>query len=256
MRVLKYVVISVFTIILFSVVSFAVDDVVVTVNGQGYSTISEALQNAVSGDVVNVVADTNFTTINVAEGVNFNVNPGVTITGTSQILNYGTTKLFGSVVRSDTSESNVPMILNRTGDLYVYGSIVNSNSRGNAITQSADHDGNIYFYGGSVSALNRALVGNNKAGVKVYNGTFESINYPDEPVITVPQLDGVNTFNDNGQVVYSWGPLYQIKQIVVESISWLILFVSAIVSNKLLLIFVIVIFVGVGVGLIKRICRS
>lgn len=49
--------------------------------------------------------------------------------------------------------------------------------------------------------------------------------------------------------------LSQVTAFVTESIDWINAFVNVIVSQPLLLMFVIVSFVGLGVGLIKRLVR-
>ena len=46
-----------------------------------------------------------------------------------------------------------------------------------------------------------------------------------------------------------------VTSLVTESIDWLTAFVTAIVSNELLLLFVVTAFVGLGIGLIKRIIK-
>lgn len=49
--------------------------------------------------------------------------------------------------------------------------------------------------------------------------------------------------------------LSQVSAIVTESITWINAFVSCIVEQPLLLLFVVTSFVGLGVGLIKRLIR-
>lgn len=49
--------------------------------------------------------------------------------------------------------------------------------------------------------------------------------------------------------------LSTVTSLVTESIDWLTAFVTAIVSNELLLLFVVTAFVGLGIGLIKRIIK-
>lgn len=49
--------------------------------------------------------------------------------------------------------------------------------------------------------------------------------------------------------------LSDITLVVTEAISWLNSFVSAIVAQPLLLLFVVTAFVGLGIGLIRRIIR-
>lgn len=49
--------------------------------------------------------------------------------------------------------------------------------------------------------------------------------------------------------------LTNVTELVTAAISWIGLFVDCIVSQPLLLMFVVTAFVGLGVGLIKRIIR-
>ena len=49
--------------------------------------------------------------------------------------------------------------------------------------------------------------------------------------------------------------LSTVTALVTEGIKWVGQFVTAIISNELLLLFVVAAFVGLGIGLIKRIIR-
>lgn len=256
MRYLKYVIVSAFCFILFSIGAFAADSpVVATVNGYGYTSLSDALAVATSGDNVTVVSDTIISSsLNIPSGVNFNVPFGVTInfSGPGCFYNYGNASLSGSFVSSDSSS---PAYLFRflSGTSYITGRFYSSvSSVPVGIPPSADSSVlvSIYsgFFSGSVHGIKNSL---NSGNLIIYGGEF------------VPSIDGPYTLASGSSfvpgepgTVISWGPLYQIGQLVSSAISWLVLFLTAIVSNKLLLIWLLVIFVGLGIGLIKRICRS
>lgn len=251
MRYLKYVIISVFTILILSCFAFAADDpVVATVNGEGYSNIADALSVATAGDRVEVVKSVTIDyNITVPADVNFYVNPGVIISTSNNIINNGNSTIYGNIVREESSNSGY-LFANTNGNVSFFGSVIDTSVQG-ALTVI---NGNADIYGGTFSAQRYAVAGNG-GNVNIYNGEFTSVEFPNNPVagsyVTYPS--GVNHFIEGGKLIVSWGPLYQIGQIVTSAISWLGMFVTAIVTNKILLVFVIVIFVGCGIGLIKRI---
>lgn len=256
MKFLKFLLLSIGCFLIFSVAAFAADDVVATVNGEGFSSVSAALAVAQAGDRVEVVADTSFSSnLSIPSGVNFYLNPGVTLSTSSfNISSRGNSFLYGNLVRTSSSSDNSFLFSVYDGTTSVFGSVLDSSSVGTAISVR-NNSGNLIFYGGSASGYEYALTANFGSAV-IYNGSFSSIQNPDYPLggsnLSVP---GHIVHSGSGSYV-SFGGLYEVGQIVSSAISWLNLFVIAIVTNKLLLIFFIIIFVGVGIGLIKRICRS
>lgn len=252
MRFFKYLLISVFSIVLFSVVAFAADSpIVATVNGYGYASLDDALAVASSGDNVSVVSDTSVSSVlTVPSGVFFNVPSGVTINFDSSglIISYGNCSLNGNFVSSTSSSWS---LFNFAGGNSVITGNFYSSSGTNSIAipsvASSDTVVSIFngYFEGSIYGISNYLTSDN---LIVYGGEFI-------PSIYGPYSLGSGSFIVPGEsgVVISFGPLYQIGQIVSSAISWLGLFIGVVVSNKLLLIFVIIIFVGVGIGLIKRV---
>lgn len=255
MRYIKYVVVSIFCIVLFSIFAFAdSSDVVATVNGVGYSSISAAVSAAQSGDSVFVVADTSVNSqIDIPSNVSFIVPNAITIDfyDNGRFSSLGNCSLNGTFVGHNPNGSY--LFAFRGGNSVVTGSFYsNDGSRTIGLTSSALPDTVVSIYGGYFSAVDSGIFNHSDNGnLIIYGGEF------------IPTIQGNYTLggaaipeiNSNG-VVVTWGSLYQIGQLVSSAISWLVLFVTAIVSNKLLLIWLLVIFVGLGIGLIKRICRS
>lgn len=257
MRYLKYVIVSIFCVCVLTIISFAADSpIVATVNGYGYTSLSDALAVATSGDTVSVVSDTSFSSdLSIPSGVNFNLPYGVTLsTSNNSINSYGNLYLAGNIISSNRSEVGSLLYLFEGNSLFT-GSIISnvSNVNGSAIHFPSSSSAVLDIINGTFIGYSSAINNSNSPGSSliIHGGTF------------IPGISGSYTLANGSSVVpgetgtvISWGPLYQIGQLVSSAISWIVLFVTAIVSNKLLLIWLLVIFVGLGIGLIKRICRS
>lgn len=260
MRFIKYGLISIFAVFLFSVCAFAADEpVVATVNGAPYTSVAAALADAQAGDRVDVVADCVIDSgCYIKSDVNFYVPSPVTVTfsGNGFINSYGNCRLSGSFISSEFS--TVQFIEFFSGTSVITGNFYNytaSHNSGRAI--AVDGDANVSIYGGSFHGYRNALRVFNSPSVSIYGGKFTSVEgAPIDSLSAIEYPSGVSSFSEDGSLIFSWGPLYQITQLVTSAISWLVLFVGAIVSNKLLLIWLIVVFVGLGIGLIKRVVQS
>lgn len=231
------------------------DPVVATVNGQPYTDLASALTASSVGDYVQVVSDASFSgTLTIPVGVRFKVPSGVTVsTTTGNINSYGFTDLSGQLIRtgSSTTGSVSSFLTVYDGVTNVYGQVISSDGygRGIGLTNVASQDATVNIYGGTISALDYSVRASG-GRVNVFGGSF----YPGLIV-------GDHVFLANGSRIVdtnhvSWGGLYEIGEIVSESISWIGLFCAAIVANKLLLIFIIFVLGFVGLGLIKRMINN
>lgn len=262
-RIFRYLFFSAFFVLVFSLVAFAADDetvatvngapVVATLNGQPYFSLESALSNSVSGDYVVLVSDASLSRrVIIPSGVHFLVPSGVTLYSDYQITSEGFVDLRGSLVRTSNSPSGVFFVDIRSGTVNVYGSLISSSSFGTALgIYSWADDVLVNIFGGRFIGFENSIFNNSSSSIiNVFSGVFIPSFVPSSNIV----LAHGSSFVEPG--VVSWGPIYQIGQLVTSAVSWISLFCAAIVANKLLLIWLIVVFVGVSVGLIKRIVRS
>lgn len=225
------------------------DPVVATVNGQPFSSLSEAVSNASIGDRIFLVSDTTVEqTLNIYG--NLQIPSGVRLTSTSPINLYGLQNTFsGDVICNSSSSSNFISIYN--GVTNIYGNIYSSpGSRAVTIREDAPDSVRVNVFGGSFTG-NLFALRNNKAAdnLLILGGTFQ-------PSVSGPyRLNGASVVSESPLIV-SWGGMYELGQIVSESISWIGLFCAAIVANKLLLVFLIFVLGFVAIGLIKRLINN
>lgn len=237
---------------------------VISVNGNVGEPITTAL-TLEEGDVATIISSGISTGITIPDGATVTLNPSVNWVVTSSIVVYGQFNIFGNITRSNNpgtgGASNIPenavilvpsdtnAVINQnfgsivrdggrrtidmsSGTYNLYsGSIVNNNASTSSYTVTTTEDAQFNFYSGSIS------------GNYVFTDPT-SVNFNgNTPVIT----EEPRTYTVTPATIGS------VTNIVTESVSWLGAFADAIVSNSILLLFVLLGMVGLGVGLIRRI---
>lgn len=227
------------------------DSVVATVNGQPYSSLTDALSASRAGDTVVVVANTSFSSrLDIPTGVNFVLPASVTIsTENGSIYNRGNSQIYGTLLRTG-SNASYGLFLLLDGSSSIYGKLVSSELTGAAVNtvNTTSPDAKLIIYGGRFLGFSQSVRASYGL-IGIMGGYF------DPPPTLSSHVMLLNGATLSGNAV-SWGGMYELGQIVSESISWIGLFCAAIVANKLLLIFIIFVFGFVGLGLIKRMINS
>lgn len=229
------------------------DDVVCTLNGQPYTDVKAAANAAQPGDYLNIFGDSSFTGgLRFTSGVNVYVAPSATLTTASgYVVSEANVNWYGTLLRTNASGSATTYGVGvESGVFNFFGKVISNPTSGTGLQtlNSGSANGLINVYGGQVigsSASVRAATGQ----INVYGGSFTPMF---EPSSTISLANGAQIVESNN---VSWGGLYEIGRIVSSACQWIALFCAVVVTNKLLLIFIIVVFSALGIGLIKRVVR-
>ena len=248
---IKYALAVATLLIVCATLAFAADGdpVVATVNGQPYTSLSDAVSAARVGDRLIVVSDVDISSPLTIYG-DFILPAGIHITSSAPLNIYGQhNSFYGDIVNTSSDIANFITIMD--GESHFFGNVYSSiGSRPVTILGTSSDNVRVTVYSGSFLGKYFGISNYKSAENLVVRGGFFSstINGP-------YSLNGSSIVSSNPLVV-SWGGLYELGQIVSESISWIGLFCAAILANKLLLIFIIFVLGFVGLGLIKRIINN
>jgi len=238
------------------------DTVVATVNGQPFYSLEDAFLSASAGSQIRLVSSTTVSTsLSLPANVSFVVPSGLDLVFSSGPFNvYGNLTSFGRIITTD-DYSLAGFVRFFSGQSFMYGDLIANTGLSDqsvGVILPAGSSANLKIYNGNFYGFFHALQNNSTdAQVMIYGGTFSSSN--NSPVYPLQNFvfgSGVSFFPVNSSYVASWGPLYQIGQIVFSAITWINLLCLAIVSNKLLLFFMIFVLGFVALGLIKRVINN
>lgn len=228
-------------------------ETVAIVDGQPYSSLTEAAAAAQSGSRFEVVSDAELTSdITIRNGVQFIVPRGVTITSNQySITSYGNMKFSGTYYRTGSAANTDRTLTINGGTLDLYGSVISSPTAYAGLRVGVNvQEGAIRIFGGQILSSNYSISNASDYDVLIYGGTFSPLIGTSKYTLPI----GGQIISTNPTII-SWGGLYEVGRIVASGVSWLTLFCAAIVANKLLLIFVIFFMGFAGIGLIRRIIR-